>query len=305
MSHLRAPTGNLMVDALKALPMMVIAMDGKPRNQQLVPELMDLGYHPTLIPAVSGSELNPDDIRAMVDLAAVRTHLMRDLLPGEMGCALSHRECYLRAWASGAEWTVILEDDAHPSPWFDSLPAILSELKSPSPRVLTFRSLPSLPLRRGSRRRITTQGRSRGEAVVARYFQPPQLTLGYAINRSALRLALAESRLRGVADWPPWAYFCEFWGAFPWLVDESTQASTIGRRGPVEPPSDGSFAANPGRFVGTRIGFMSPREIQTWSSLLGGRGNYAKCVAIPRLESIGRRPLQRKLGPEPDAPNVR
>ena len=287
------------------LPLMVIAMDGKPRNERLIGALAELGYQPRLIPAVDGSELNPDAIRSRVDVAAVRAHLMRDLLPGEAGCALSHHDCYVRAWDSGSEWTVILEDDAHPSHCFDLLPSVLSQLTSRSPRVLTLRTLPSLPVRRGSIMRITVQGASRGEAVVARYFQPPQLTLGYAINRSALRLALGESRLRGVADWPPWAYMCEFWGAYPWLLGEPTHASTIGWRGPLEPPREGSFASNPARFVGARLGFMSPREVRTWSMLLGGSRNFAKYVAIPRLESISRRFLQQKLRPVDDAPDVR
>lgn len=111
-----------------------------------------------------------------------RLVLGRNLLPGEVGCALAHRRIYE---TSAAEWTLILEDDASFSAEhliaveravsrLDSRPAIIHLFDNQS-----HTSTPTL----------------------RRLFHRPSGTVAYIINRRA-KSALTRLESIGTADWP-------------------------------------------------------------------------------------------------------
>lgn len=69
-------------------------------------------------PAVDGRALTPEERRRVY--APVRTALVRGwgLLPGELGCALSHLGICKKMLADGLDFACVLEDDAFPEPGF-------------------------------------------------------------------------------------------------------------------------------------------------------------------------------------------
>lgn len=65
-----------------------------------------------MIKAVYGKELTDEERNRLFDSVNYIRHYGRSLLPGEIGCTLSHRECYRRLLESDCELALVLEDDA-------------------------------------------------------------------------------------------------------------------------------------------------------------------------------------------------
>jgi len=72
--------------------------------------LQSLGLRFEFLNAVDGTRLNPDQISLYSAVAAQET-IGRELLPGEIGCALSHYEIYRRMVEDSTEVALIIEDD--------------------------------------------------------------------------------------------------------------------------------------------------------------------------------------------------
>lgn len=64
-----------------------------------------------LVEAVDGSLLSSEEIDERFDVKRFLYKNRRYPLPAEIGCTLSHRECYRRLLESGEEIALILEDD--------------------------------------------------------------------------------------------------------------------------------------------------------------------------------------------------
>ena len=65
-----------------------------------------------MVNAVYGKELTEDEIDRLFDTRSFSKHYRRSVLPGEIGCTLSHQECYKRLLDSVNNFALILEDDA-------------------------------------------------------------------------------------------------------------------------------------------------------------------------------------------------
>lgn len=63
------------------------------------------------VQAVYGKELSEEEIECRFDRKKYQTAYRRLLFPGEIGCTLSHYECYKRMQKSGEQIALILEDD--------------------------------------------------------------------------------------------------------------------------------------------------------------------------------------------------
>ena len=63
------------------------------------------------IPACDGRTISTIDYEHYLDLNAGIAHGKAKLTPGEVGCFLSHRECWKRLVESGNSYAAILEDD--------------------------------------------------------------------------------------------------------------------------------------------------------------------------------------------------
>ena len=82
------------------------------RRERVVEEIsrypfMDIEW----VEAVNGKELTEEETDLLFDRKKFRHRYNREPLPGEIGCTLSHRECYRRLLRSENEYALILEDD--------------------------------------------------------------------------------------------------------------------------------------------------------------------------------------------------
>lgn len=64
-----------------------------------------------LVSAVYGKELSTTEAESLFDYERFKRRYFRDPFPAEVGCTLSHRECYRRLLESKEKYALILEDD--------------------------------------------------------------------------------------------------------------------------------------------------------------------------------------------------
>ena len=90
----------------------------KARKYSIVSQFKKLGIPYRLVTAVEGSAMSPDviarynRIKKQEEVKQELSYsLPRDLLPGEVGCYLSHIGIYKEIRAKRLPWTIILEDD--------------------------------------------------------------------------------------------------------------------------------------------------------------------------------------------------
>ncbi len=126
----------------------------------------------------------------LVEYATKALWLGRKMVPGEVGCAMAHRQIMQRFLASDNDWALVLENDvavATPRSIMDLLKS--NSTTSPTVLMLGFNldDVPSLFMRRG-------------------WFSIPSIptgTFAYAINRPAAKRSLVETPFNyGLADWP-------------------------------------------------------------------------------------------------------
>jgi len=88
------------------------------------------------IPAVDGKLLKPEDLSTFYDDAKAIQEFNRPLSSGEIGCALSHIECYRKITTGNERVALVLEDDVLISSYFPSLiPSLSQWLDSDTPKV--------------------------------------------------------------------------------------------------------------------------------------------------------------------------
>jgi hypothetical protein len=142
----------------------------------------------------------------LVDLNAFEYIHRRTMLPGELGCVLSHYLCYLRIIEDRVPWSLILEDNAVISEvdfllivsYFNSLESIHSKY----PILLLF---PQEFARRGFPSRLVAERKLR----LKRSIVIPRIAKGYIVNFALAELAASNTfPIRDVADWPQWIHRC-------------------------------------------------------------------------------------------------
>ena len=78
--------------------------------------LNETGQYPWLevemVKAVYGKELTDEEKSRLFNTGDYTRRYRRSVLPGEIGCTLSHRACYKRLLESDREFALVLEDDA-------------------------------------------------------------------------------------------------------------------------------------------------------------------------------------------------
>lgn len=286
-----------------SIPVLVVAIDGRPRNHLLLQQVRSFGFSPEVVSAVNGSQLDIEALRRSYDLAGTTRLIGRSPTRAEIGCALSHKRCYQRGIILKSEWLVVLEDDVNLTSSFGHLPHVLTTMTSNRPRVVTFRAPAHCPVEWSSRRSIRHS--TGGDTVVlARYFEPPSGTMGYAINASALAAGTRAERVLGLADWPPWGYECEYWCMYPWPVEDAGLGSVIGTRASASSSWPELNWLLSQRVIQTFRTFR-PARVVLLASCLGGGLGWIRQVARPRLRSIFRGLRRRELVADPSAPTAR
>lgn len=93
---------------------LVINLDRSPeRWTSMQCKLRRFNIQPERISAVDGQMLTNDEIKSIAQPLTAITKIAcpRELLPGEIGCFLSHRKCWQKLVDSNEQWALILEDD--------------------------------------------------------------------------------------------------------------------------------------------------------------------------------------------------
>lgn len=93
----------------------VINLDrSKDRLDAITRKLDALGIDFQRVPAVDGSKISEEQKKELlypIDHFETKVRFTRELTNGEIGCFLSHRECWKRLLDSDEKWALIMEDD--------------------------------------------------------------------------------------------------------------------------------------------------------------------------------------------------
>lgn len=155
-----------------------------------------------MVKAVYGKELTDQEKERLFDFKKYRQYYGRAVLSGEIGCTLSHRECYKRLLDSNQQFALLLEDDVHflvdpldKDFWL----AAAEMMNTEKPLVLLLHAEISYT----GKEKVFCEGYSFYSVYNAVY------TTAYFINRSAANLLLQKERPFWVAD--DWFRFRQ-WG---------------------------------------------------------------------------------------------
>ncbi len=150
------------------------------------------------VQAVYGKELSEEEIEIRFDRKKYQKAYHRLLFPGEIGCTLSHYECYKRIIQSGAQVALILEDDisfVHDTCLETLLQKSKEFMNQEEPLVILLHGAFSY-----TGKPIPFYDRYSLYKIYEANF-----TTGYFINQSAVRLILQEERPFQVAD--DWCFY--------------------------------------------------------------------------------------------------
>jgi glycosyl transferase family 25 len=257
----------------------VVSPPGSPRRQAMERQLDQLGMSPDGFFGVMGDDLEDEWIARHVDQRSAIVHQGVPLTPRQVGCYVGHRQAWRASLVSGAEWGVVLEDDALLLPTFDPVLTALNRLKWQEPVVVSFLSTGRHIVRR---RRPDVK---LGNGVVLRQLRwPPNSAVGYAMNRGAMELRLErEGKISTPVDWPPWSAYVRFWITVPWIVEHSPGPSMVD-------PDGISRTSNMGRMLSKAVGwrFITAPRSYYWSPQCYWRHTYAPTMYATAHEIVAR-----------------
>ena len=198
------------------LPLFVVNLERQPeRRRCMEAQLAALppGFRVEFVTAVDGKNLPPETLSREADHTIARATAGRDLNPGEIGCALSHRGIYRRMLEVGEPHAVVLEDDIAIGEWFPEVCLALARAVPPDrPRIVLLGDffVPSIWKRRlGPRHALMRAWRGRST------------TAYFCTNAAAQALNEAQTPVRRAADWWPDMErhgIIETWGVQPACV---------------------------------------------------------------------------------------
>lgn len=82
------------------------------RRNSITTQCERLGVKPVFIDAIYGKDLSSSDIEKYCDQEKAKQLFGRELLLGEIGCALSHKKVYQKIVDEDIPYAIVLEDDA-------------------------------------------------------------------------------------------------------------------------------------------------------------------------------------------------
>ncbi|UJL31494.1 glycosyltransferase family 25 protein [Mycolicibacterium vanbaalenii] len=204
------------------MPAYVIGIPSAYRGEKLERQLTEQGISWNRVEGVlfdrAGSDHN------LVDDRAAKLLLRREILPGEVGCALAHRRVYQLMVRQRVSMALVFEDDARLSTNLNSQ-HLHELLNTRIPRVLMLSFDRSTVVPRDLR--------VRRDPEIHRALVPPTTTTAYALNMAAASLLMDNGRpIAHVADWPvrPSADVEFFFPSSPVAHPDADTASTIGSR---------------------------------------------------------------------------
>lgn len=176
--------------------------------QSLLKNIFVLDYE--FVDAVYGKKLSEAEINGRFDLNKSSRKYGRNLNRGEIGCTLSHRDCYKRLFESGMKYILILEDDI-------TLIRNLEEVLNEEVITLLSKKKPVIIFLSGDYWHWNKKPVSRVFAAVGSY--------AYLINREAADIINHAGKAFTVAD--DWDYFkqlgIKLYAIHPYAVDANLE----------------------------------------------------------------------------------
>jgi GR25 family glycosyltransferase involved in LPS biosynthesis len=205
----------------------------------LMAAFAEAGLDLEIFPAVWGDSLEPSEVTSSIEIEGTRALIGWEAATNrQMACALSHQRVYEKAFHSHCDWVLVLEDDVEVSKEF--LKTISDfNLEFANPTVISFFSRGKRFVRKNHVKEINNSNLY--ECLI-----PPGQAAAYIVNRKALETIMSFPKISGLADWPRWSRFCDFYLAYPWMVKEDASGSLI----PIPP-------LNKGKYWAWRIGTIS------------------------------------------------
>lgn len=152
------------------------------RRMKMEAELSKLPFACEFVDAVDGKALSKDEVDKVYSKWRTRFRIGRGLMPGEIGCALSHLKVYRKLLESSDKCLFIFEDDVTigdgTASALDDIASFLSDTDVPAVVQLSGNVHEKVPVARG------------GERFVE--FSSALGTYAYGVNRSAASMLLKE-----------------------------------------------------------------------------------------------------------------
>jgi len=193
---------------LNKVKILIIGVPEKYRGHRLEESLQNLGLSFVNIDGINGSNLAHSEFEKETAKHVSRFLIGRELTKGEYCCAKAHIQAYIKFLESDESWALVLEDDAILSTDFidemkkmsiiDDIPSII-QLYGIETYQYQIRNFPWI-LSDIAKAKVTEK-----IFKVSRYWQYPERTHGYLINKPAAKLAVEKmqrSLYVSTADWP-------------------------------------------------------------------------------------------------------
>jgi hypothetical protein len=182
------------------------------------------------VPAIDGRQADLEAVLEQcsarsieVNLDAFRSREGCLPTPSQLACAVGHHIIYQRIADSGAPYALVLEEDAlfvRPDSDFAHAAEVLVR---PTPVIVQLSCRGQIFSRN---RRVEAQVGPTSPFTLIPLRYPPRQTSAYLINAPAARLAAAKP-IDGLADWPGFATWTDYWAVTPLPFAETLGATTI------------------------------------------------------------------------------
>ena len=147
----------------------------------------------------------------------------RDLSLGEIGCYLSHRECWKRIWHDEIEFAIILEDDIR---LIGDLNEVIHSLNTVDINYWEYLKIGETPIKRSKKTAIV-----KGKFSFVRYRKLPSGTFAQIVNKSGAKKLLENSqdiyRPVDIDIQYTWENKLNAFGLLPYCVDAILEESDI------------------------------------------------------------------------------
>lgn len=169
------------------------------RRLNIVKELEKAScLNPEFVEAINGKELGRESLGKLFDFKKCKSYVSVDIALGEVGCTLSHYECYKKLLASDQNYALILEDDIgfkEDGSFNEIFQKAVRYVESEKPSVFQLFSFFDY---------IGKGHTFDNKYKVYKTFKTTSATI-YLINKSAARLIISEGLPYWVAD--DWSLF--------------------------------------------------------------------------------------------------
>lgn len=157
--------------------------------QSILGNVSDFSYE--FVPAVDGRSLSESERSELFDVQKCENRYAKRIMPGEIGCTLSHQYCYRKLCNSQENYILILEDDIILKDKIDRYFVFFEELMNVSkPRVLLLSGWVW----------FTSKKEIDSEISIANVYDA-FLTHSYLINKSAAKILVEDRPFIRADDW--------------------------------------------------------------------------------------------------------